>query len=627
MVRADLSEQQWFRSFALSFDNSLITQIKQTLKISDIIGNYVQIKHKSTGEFLGKCPFHNDKTPSFTVSDTKEFYHCFGCGVHGDIIKFIMEIENMNYVEAVKLLSSRAGLDFNKFVKITPKNHDSNKILYDINLAAAHYYHQMLQKPAASNANKYLHSRNLSQQTINDFQIGYAEFNANDLIEYLKRKFFNLSENDLVNSGLFVKNNNSFEGKSTTNNNSIIPRFRNRIMFPILDHTNKVIAFGGRSLGNGQPKYLNSAETAIFKKGNILYSSSEFHQSVRKKQQLIIVEGFMDVIALHQAGIKHIAAPLGTAITENQLNYMWKFVKEPIFCMDGDLAGRNSMIRLIKLALPSLKPGYSAKFTYLPKNSDPDDIINQYGVEYFNNLINKAEILSQVIWQNESIKHDINTPEGLASFQKELFNLAEQIKDLSTQKIYLNFYKNKIYALGSNNNAYNYSNNKANNKKTMQINRFNSTSDFASDDLQKNHIAELIFIITNYSELLLEENIFNQITKLKINNDLFNKLQAFIIKIYYNEGKELLNYSEKFIQRLHNSLNEMDYNKINLIFQKNFELNQPKAKNRLHLIIKFCILKDLRIEHANLHNNYVNNPTAKNQEMLFNLKKEIEFLN
>ncbi|MDH3355677.1 MAG: DNA primase, partial [Chromatiales bacterium] len=330
--------------------------------IVDVVDSRVPLK-KAGREYQACCPFHNEKTPSFTVSPNKQFYHCFGCGAHGTVISFLMEYENLAFVEAIKELASDVGMEIPKsegFSNPAPRIDKAvTQSLYDVMGQANKFFQQQLrQHPQAGEAVDYLKQRGLSGEIARDFGIGYAPPGWDNLIKDLTPT----PTKQLFDAGLVIEK----EGQG-----SFYDRFRERIMFPIHDQRGRVIAFGGRILGDGKPKYLNSPETDIFHKGKELYGLFEARQSLKQIDRLIVVEGYMDVVALAQFGVRNAVATLGTAVTEPHLNQLFRTCSEVIFCFDGDSAGRKAAWRGLENGLPLMQKGRQIRFLFLPDGEDP----------------------------------------------------------------------------------------------------------------------------------------------------------------------------------------------------------------------------------------------------------------
>lgn len=417
----------------MTFPPSFLEEIRNRLSPSEIIGRRVNLKPKGRGEFSGLCCFHNEKTPSFTVSDDKGFYHCFGCGAHGDIIKFTMETQGLDFLETVKMLAAEAGLVMPKFDKADEERYKRINSLYDVMDIAAKWFEEQLQLSQGRTALDYIKGRGITQEIIKIFRLGFAPDNRNALKNALIEK--GCSEQQLLDSGLLIKSDDG----------STYDRFRGRLMFPIADTRGRVIAFGGRILGEGQPKYLNSPETELFHKGSNLYNLNLAREKAYEKGNIAVVEGYMDVIALYQAGIKNVVAPLGTALTENQLLMLWKLAKEPVICLDGDRAGMAAMAKAAENYLGLLKPGYSMRFAVLPAGQDPDDMIKNNGVAAMRGVLANAMPLADALWNVAGSGREMRTPEQKAAFESHLMKMVEKIADKTVQNYYRDHFRKKLW--------------------------------------------------------------------------------------------------------------------------------------------------------------------------------------
>ncbi len=421
----------------MRFPPSFLEQLRDRIPISDIVGRKVNLKHKSGGEYIGLCCFHNEKTPSFTVSNNKGFYHCFGCGAHGDIVRFIMETEGRSFMEAVSELASQAGL---KLPEPDPKAQEKQQkitSLYDVTEAACKFFESNISQTAA----QYLAERGITQETARTFRLGYAPETNNALKEYMQKAGF--TGQQLIDTGLVIKKDSQ----------EPYDRFRGRVIFPIMDSKQRVIAFGGRILGDGQPKYLNSPETDLFHKSNVLYNFNNARQVAYDKGGIAVVEGYMDVIALHQAGIRNVVAPLGTSVTEEHLRILWRVADEPVMCLDGDMAGQRAMVRAAELCLPMLEPGKSLGFTLLPTGKDPDDVVRTQGLQAMRQLLGSAMPLSGALWNISGGNKPLATPERKAAFEQRLMGYVEKIRHDTVKHHYRRYFRDRLWKMGQNRKA------------------------------------------------------------------------------------------------------------------------------------------------------------------------------
>ena len=413
-----------------------VEELRMRLSLADIVGKRVKLTSKGR-EHSGLCPFHNEKTPSFTVNEDKGFYHCFGCGAHGDMIKFVMDTEKMPFREAVEYLANLAGIPM---PKNSPKQEAYDKKyagLSAIMEEACRFFQENLFGLAGGQARNYLIGRGISGNIAKQFRLGYAP-HGSQLAAHLRSKGYNMA--DCVSLGLVGRRQDG----------TFYDYFYDRVMFPILDRRKRVIGFGGRIMGKGEPKYLNSPETTLFHKGEQLYALPNAVETIRQKNSAVLVEGYMDVIALHSAGFTNAVAPLGTALTENQIKLLWQFCDEPIICFDGDNAGRRAAIRAVNRALPILRPGKSLRFVWLPDTMDPDDVIRKKSPEAFEKLLGMAKPLTFALWHSLIEGRVYDTPERMAKLKQDTLNTANQIQDEIVRGYYIKELKKQLWQLEKN---------------------------------------------------------------------------------------------------------------------------------------------------------------------------------
>ena len=401
-------------------------QIRERITLSDIIGKRVKLK-RAGKEFSGLCPFHGEKTPSFTVNDQKGFFHCFGCGAHGDVFGFLMQEGGVSFPEALKRAAEIAGVQLPKTIdtgpKLSPAQLQARDRLHQLMRHAADFYSETLKRHEATEAQKYLQSRNLTAQTISAFQVGFASSGRTVLMEYLKTQGFTAEE--IKTAGL-----------TSARDQGTIDKFRSRIIFPIHNTKGQVVAFGGRALLSQQePKYLNSPETPIFHKGSLLYNAKNANDA-RSNQSVLLVEGYMDVIKLSQAGYPRAVAPLGTAVTPEQITALWRLDRSPIIVMDGDNAGIRAQQRIIERAMPLITADKTLRFLTLPQGQDPDTFIDAHGIAAFQNLLSQANSLIDQLWQLYFLATPQDTPEQRTQIQRTLADLINAIRDPSLRKNY-----------------------------------------------------------------------------------------------------------------------------------------------------------------------------------------------
>ncbi len=379
-----------------------IDDLMQRVDIVEVIDSRVPLK-KAGREYQACCPFHNEKTPSFTVSPTKQFYHCFGCGAHGTALGFLMDYEHMEFVDAVEELARSAGLEVPREAGAVSERDrtDTTAPLFDLLAEAARWFRtQLRQHPEAKRAVDYLKRRGLSGEIAKDFGLGYAPPGWDNLLQALGKD--QATQFQMERAGLLIKK----EG------GGLYDRFRDRVMFPIHDRRGRVIGFGGRVLGDDTPKYLNSPETPVFHKGRELYGLFEARKRERKLERLLVVEGYMDVVALAQFGIGNVVATLGTATTPDHLEQLYRVVPEVVFCFDGDRAGRAAAWRALENALPVLKDGRQARFLLLPEGEDPDTLVRKEDKDAFEKRIGDSIPLSEFLFEELCGQVDMSSMDG-----------------------------------------------------------------------------------------------------------------------------------------------------------------------------------------------------------------------
>jgi DNA primase len=396
-----------FRSMAGRIPQSFIDDLTARADIVELIGSRVELK-KAGREYRACCPFHNEKTPSFWVSPVKQFYHCFGCGAHGTALGFLMEYDKLSFPEAIEELASRLGLDVPREASSQPDTAGSTAPLYDMNLRVAKYFASLL--PNDTRAKEYAKKRGLTRDTVDKFMIGFA---TNSWNEVLKR--FGANDTDrkaLADCGLIIER----ERTDSRTLDRQYDRFRDRLMFPIRDSRGRVLAFGGRIIDQGEPKYLNSPETMLFHKGRELYGLYEVRQSRSTLKRLMVVEGYMDVARLHQAGVNYAVATLGTATTPEHLRRIFKLVNEVVFCFDGDKAGRAAAWRALGNALPEAREGRQIRFLFLPDGHDPDSLVGEEGRKAFEKRLETSLPLSEYLVSALGEQADLSHADGRAQF-------------------------------------------------------------------------------------------------------------------------------------------------------------------------------------------------------------------
>jgi DNA primase len=414
----------------MTLSPAFLDELRTRTVLSAVIAPSVKLL-RAGREWKACCPFHNEKTPSFTVNDDKGFYHCFGCGAHGDAIRFLTDNRGMPFMDAVKELAAKAGLEVPAPDPRAREQAERTSTLTDVMGEVQTWFADQLQGLEGSAARDYLKRRGIDEATVQRFGIGLApEGRAR-----LKQSLSHLGEDRLVETGMLIK----------PDDGATYDRFRGRLMIPIRDARGRVIAFGGRILGEGEPKYLNSPDTPLFDKGRTVYNIDRASPASRSARRLIVVEGYMDVIALDRAGISEVVAPNGTAVSEAQLERMWRLDPSPILCFDGDSAGRKAAIRAALRALPHITPERTLRFVELPAGQDPDDVVRSGGREAMEALLASPEPLDARLWRHEREAEPLTTPEAWAGLKQRLTAHAAAIGHADLARIYREDWLSRFY--------------------------------------------------------------------------------------------------------------------------------------------------------------------------------------
>ena len=418
----------------MKYPKEYLDEIKIRLKVSQVVGKSVKLKKRGK-EFIGLSPFSNEKTPSFTVNDEKGFYHCFSSAEHGNIFDFLMKTKNYKFGEAVRELAADAGMPPYRFTKLDEEKQNRWKIYNQILEKYVNFCNEQLISKKFPEAFDYLNKRKITNKEIVFFKIGYAS-NQSDFYDQLRKEF---DEKQITSSGIYYFDENK---------KKYIDRFRSRIIFPVKSLNGSIFALGGRTLSKTNfAKYINSPETEFYKKGNNLYNIDSAKGSRDKNNEAFIVEGYMDVINLHKFGIQNVVANLGTAMTERQIDLIWRFFKNPIICLDGDDSGRKAAIRAAERLFPLMKADHSIYFFTLPENLDPDAFINQKGKEAFIKLAENKTEIQNFIWDSYYQDVDKNNPRSLTLFEKKIKSLCNDVKDKTLAKYFLDSFIQRINEL------------------------------------------------------------------------------------------------------------------------------------------------------------------------------------
>ena len=498
-----------------------LEELRARIPIAEVIGEKVKLTKRGR-EYLGLCPFHHEKTPSFTINEAKGFYHCFGCGEHGDVVKFLMTNEGLPFIDAVKKLASRAGMQLPTFSQASQEANAKRKSFYEIMDMAADFFEKNLRLPIGAKGLDYFkNKRGLSDETIKKFRLGYAPDN-NGLKALLLSK--GIAENDLKELGLIT----SPEDPSYSSHDF----FRARVMIPIMDKQNNVIAFGGRIMDNSQPKYLNSPETPIFNKRRILYNMNNARDASFAAKRMIICEGYMDVIALDCFNFSYAVAPLGTALTEEQIIEAWKVCNIPTLCFDGDTAGIKAAIRSIDRVLPILRPGYSVNYIFLKEKKDPDELLHTLGPQVFEQYLQRAKPLVDILWHKCKMNKGTQTPEEKALIEKETYEEVNKIKNTQIRNYYGQEMQKRIYYTFGKGSVYSQKREQPTTYKAKTENK-NSYNFVKKPPLNDMFMRKIVAAMITYPELIGKYD--ERLAGFDFDKSVMAKILMEIIEIYQDD--------------------------------------------------------------------------------------------
>ena len=509
----------------MKYPKEYLDEIKLRIKVSQVVNKSVKLKKRGK-EFIGLSPFSNEKTPSFTVNDEKGFYHCFSSGEHGNVFDFLMKIKNYKFGEAVRELASDAGMQPYRFTKQDEEKEKRWKIYNSILEKYAEFCHKELISGKFPEILEYLKKRKITNNEVNFFKIGYSSW-KNSFYEELKKEF---NEKEIGLSGIYYFDENK---------KKYIDRFKDRIIFPVKNLNNSVFALGGRTLSKTSfAKYINSPETEFYKKGNNLYNINSVKEFRTKYEDIFIVEGYMDVVNLHKFGIKNVVANLGTALTERQIDLIWRFFNKIIICLDGDSSGRKAALRAAERLFPLMKPDFHIYFLTIPENLDPDAYINEKGKESFIKLTDSKVEIQKFIWDSYYQDVDKNNPHSLTLFEKKIKKLCSYVKDKTLSKYFLDNFIRKINELTPNINF------KKNNflKFKRPSNPLQETKDLykLKNKFEEKELKEFSILFLVIKNLDIFRKNIELISEITFSNNLMNEFK-----------KKLIDYllSEKFFKR------------------------------------------------------------------------------
>ena len=521
----------------MKYPKEYLEEIKLRLKVSQVVSKVVQLKKRGK-EFIGLSPFKNEKTPSFTVNDEKEFYHCFSTGEHGNIFDFLMKTKSIGFGEAVKTLAADAGMQPYRFSNFDKKKDLRFQKYKNIYADYLNFFNHQLFHPDNQDALNYLLNRRLKKNIIEEFKLGYVPW-KNKFYEELLKKY---SEEDILSTGLYYKNEKT--GK-------YVDRFNSRIIFPVKNVSGDTIAFGGRIIRESKfAKYINSPETEFYKKGNVIFNLDKAKDLRGATEDVLIVEGYMDVVSVYASGIKNVIANSGTALTERQISLIWKFFSNPIICLDGDESGQKAALRIAERLFPLINEKNKIYFSIMPEGKDPDDFIKNFGKDGLLNLLKEKEIIQSFIW-NFYLRHiDQNNPYEVSKFEKEIKKLSYSIQDETLRKYVLEDFLDKFKQLTPIQNSSKINDNFRFKKKiNYKILKETKILHQKKKDFTKIQIIEfsLLFIILNHPEI--SSNKFEELSNMDFLDQKNQNLKQDIINCILERGNQNpkdFNVSNKF---------------------------------------------------------------------------------
>ncbi len=592
----------------MKYPKEYLDEIKLRLKVSQVVGKTVQLKKRGK-EFIGLSPFKNEKTPSFTVNDDKEFYHCFSTGEHGNIFDFLMKTKSVGFGEAVKILASEAGMQPYRFSNFDEKKDLRFKTYKNIFKEYKDNFSQILQSKDGKEARDYLNNRGLKKDIIEEFNLGFVPW-KNNFYEKLSIKY---SKEEINLTGLYYKSDKT--GK-------YIDRFNSRIIFPVNNISGDTIAFGGRILrDNKLAKYINSPETEFYKKGSLIYNLDKAKDLRSKTDNVLIVEGYMDVISVYSSGIKNVISNSGTALTERQISLIWKFFSNPIICLDGDESGQNAAVRIAERLFPLINENDKIYFSIMPEGKDPDDYIKKNGKEALIKLLNEKEIIQTFLWNHYIKKIDQNNPYEISKFEKEIKRLSYSIKDETLKKHVLENFLEKINNLTPiQTSRKNYSHLSFKKKKDFKILKETKILHQKRKNLSKIQIIEfsILFVILNFYNIACEK--INELQNLQFLSEKNESLKNILISLL-SEGADKAEIQSKINVEFEKLVEEIKENSnIQLIIK---DKNDEKIMELLNeLILDFREQTNLR-KIETLEKKLINNLDENSYSELIKLKSQL----
>ena len=592
----------------MKYPKEYLDEIKLRLKVSQVVGKTVQLKKRGK-EFVGLSPFKNEKSPSFTVNDEKEFYHCFSSGEHGNIFDFLMKTKSIGFGEAVRTLAAEAGMQPYRFSNFDQKKDLRFQTYKNIFRDYTNYFNQQLFDQNNQEAINYLFKRGLKKNIIEEFKLGYVPWKNNFYDELLKK----YSEEDINLTGLYYKNDKT--GK-------YIDRFNSRVIFPVNNITGDTIALGGRIIREGKlAKYINSPETEFYKKGNMIFNLDKAKDLRSETDEILIVEGYMDVVSVYASGVKNVIANSGTALTERQISLIWKFFSNPIICLDGDESGQRAALRIAEKLFPLINEKNKIYFSIMPEGKDPDDYIKQNGKDGLISLLKQKEIIQSYIWNYHLNKIDQNNPYEISKFEKEIKKLSYSIQDETLKKYVLEDFLEKIKKLTPNQNLRNnYKYSAFQKNKNYQILKETKILHQKRKDLSKIQIIEfsILYIILNYLDTALKK--LEELSEIEFLTEKNESLKTAIITSL-SAGQDKDTISAKINNGYDKIIKEMNENS-NIQMIVNNKSNEDISELLDELIQDYKEQSNLR-KIESLEQKLINNLDENSYSELIKLKSQL----
>ncbi len=592
----------------MKYPKEYLDEIKLRLKVSQVVGKTVQLKKRGK-EFVGLSPFKNEKSPSFTVNDEKEFYHCFSSGEHGNIFDFLMKTKSIGFGEAVRSLAAEAGMQPYRFSNFDQKKDLRFQTYKNIFKDYKNYFSQQLFDPNNQEALNYLYKRGLEKNIIEEFNLGFVPWKNNSYDELLKK----YTEEEINLTGLYYKNDKT--GK-------YVDRFNSRVIFPVNNITGDTIALGGRIIREGKlAKYINSPETEFYKKGNMIFNLDKAKDLRSETDEVLIVEGYMDVVSVYASGVKNVIANSGTALTERQISLIWKFFSNPIICLDGDESGQRAALRIAEKLFPLINEKNKIYFSIMPEGIDPDDYIKQNGKDGLISLLKQKEIIQSYIWNYHINKIDQNNPYEISKFEKEIKKLSYSIQDETLKKYVLEDFLEKIKKLTPNQNLRkNYKYSTFQKDKNYQILKETKILHQKRKDLSKIQIIEfsILYIILNYLDTAFKK--LEELSEIEFLTEKNESLKTAIVTSL-SAGQDKDTISAKINNGYDKIIKEMNENS-NIQLIVNNKSNEDISELLDELIQDYKEQSNLR-KIESLEQKLINNLDENSYSELIKLKSQL----